>query len=67
MNEFKPLGPKDLNDLVDFRTRIGMYLNKVSSRFSGKSRFKDFFSIEIDLDNMNGFSDHKAMLYILRS
>ena len=32
MNEFKPLGPQDLNDLVDFRTRICMYLNKVSSR-----------------------------------
>ena len=32
MNEFKPPGPQDLNDLEDFRTRIGMFLNGVSSR-----------------------------------
>ena len=37
-------GPQDLNDLEDFRTRIGMCLNGVSSRmYTGKSRFKESF------------------------
>ena len=66
MNEFKPLGSQDLNDLVDFRTRIGMCLNKVSFRMCRQISIEGIILKNLPKYYVISFADHDKIRFLLK-